>query len=270
MSETQTQSYNPASKSSRRNRSVLVWLLALLVAFTAVVGAVWAVGGPDEARKMLSLPAIFSGSSGSQGGSSSSSVATPPSGSSATTDTGTIASSTLPSDAQERMFVEQMESRAALTDLVEGKIASFSIGTPVTTDTSATLPLTVTYISGSNISGRMAFLKSYKTWYFFSISGRAEKQSGDVASPEAFDSGVVSTITGQQAEAGTQDMIAKGLLGGGYKTVKVNSVKMGRRTATVDVSLSGGSQPAADGRLVCISKTEAKTTYWFVASFEKR
>lgn len=266
MSETQTQSYNPAPKTTGRNSSVWIWLLALLVAFTALVGAVWAVGGPDEARKMLSLQGLFGPSSG--GPSSSSGAAVPPASSTAT-NTGTTASSTLPADAQERMFVEQMQSRVALTDLVQGKIASFAIGNPVTTDTSATVPLTVTYANGSKLSGRMTFAKFEKAWYFFSLVGRSEKQS-NAATPEAFDAGVVSTITNQQAEAGTQSLIASGLLGGGFKTVKVDAVKLGQRTATVDVSLSGGSQAPSKGRLVCVSKTEAKTTYWFVASFEKR
>ena len=117
----------------------------------------------------------------------------------------------------------------------------------------------------------MSLRKFGDLWYFFAFSrDGANTQSNDAASPESFDSGVVSTITSEQAEPGTQDMISTGILGGGYHQVVVDGVQMGDRTATVDVTLSGGKSPSAKGRLVCISKSEAGTTYWFVARFEKR
>jgi hypothetical protein len=69
---------------------------------------------------------------------------------------------------------------------------------------------------------------------------------------------------------GTQELITQGILGGGFKTAEVGKITMGARTATVDVTLSGGTDPESQGRLVCVSKTDGATTYWFVASFEKR
>jgi hypothetical protein len=108
-------------------------------------------------------------------------------------------------------------------------------------------------------------------WYFFSLErgGNGSHSSPGVKS-DTFDSGVVSTITEQQALPGTQEMMTAGLLGGGYHTVKVERVTMGPRTATIDVVMSGGSEPPSKGRFVCVSKTEAGITYWFVARFEKR
>ena len=243
MSETQTQSYTPAPTPTRGGLSVWVWALVLLVAIGALGAAVAWAGGPNEVAKLagisnLSLPSFslpFLGG-GSSGGGTPPVTSTLPAPSSAAT------ASTLPIEAQNRMFVEQMESNVALTALVDGRLSSMSLGRPVQSD----------------------------TWYFFNISKGDGPTSNDVASPEGFDSGVVSAITREQALPATQEMIVKGILGGGYTVAKMQKVQLGSRTATIDITLSGGSLPDTRGRFVCVSKSDGATTYWFVASFEKR
>jgi hypothetical protein len=273
MSDTQTQSYTPAQMASGRRPHVLVWLLVLVATFGVLAAAVWYVGGPNEALSMLGLGNLFSASpqsvsgTGGSGGSASTS-ATPPAQSDDTataTDAGP-----LPSGAQERMFAEQMQSRAALADLVSGRIDSLTLGKVATSGDSASVALTAKYSKGSAVKGTLTLDRLNELWYFFSLSREGAKDSGDYPSPGSFDSAVVETITNAQAQPGTQELITSGVLGGGFKVVRIDSVKMGPRTATVDVTLSGGSSPESKGRLVCISKTDAGTTYWFVASFEKR
>ena len=266
MSDTQTQSYNPAHKTSGRKLSVWVWLVVLLVAIGVLAGAVWWAGGPAEVQRMLglegmSLPSLFGGSS---------SAPTRPATAPSTSSGSAPATSTMPAAAQERMFAEQMQSRAALSDVINGRLRTFSLGQPESGASSASVPLTATYTGGSTITGTLTLAKFADTWYFFSLDRTKNAQSAQAASPASFDSGVVSTITNQQAQKGTQDLIAKGILDGGFKTVTIDSVQMGDRTATMDVSLTGGVQPDSHGRLVCISKIDGATTYWFVASFEKR
>lgn len=268
MSDTQTQSYTPAPTTTRRTgMSVWVWALVLLVAIAALAAAVWWAGGIGAAEKLLGLNnlSVPSFSLPSFGGGGSAAVAPAPA-------PATVASApVLPPQAQTRLFVEQVQDREELSGLVGGEVYSISLGTPVTSDQSATVPITATYRNGSVVTGQMKLAKYNNLWYFFSIGRNAAAQAGDTAAvPESFDSGVVSTITQQQAQAGTQEMIVKGILGGGYRLVKIDGVRSGPRTATIDVSLSGGSEPATTGRFVCISKVDAGTTYWFVASFEKR
>lgn len=266
MSDSQTQSYSPAPSTApqKRRSGVLVWLLVLLVAGAAFAAALWYAGGPDAISQLGGLVGSFIPASlQSSGGQKPASA--PPAAVASATPVGA-----LPAEAQQRMFLEQAESREALAALVGGRIASFELGTPVKTEASATVPLTAVFTDGSTISG-VIHLKKYKSsWYFFSLTRDTTEDEREGVTPVAFDSGVVSTITQQQALPGTQEILTTGMLDGGYKTVKVEDVKMGPRTATIDVTLSDGSDPASKGRLVCISKTDGATTYWFVARFEKR
>jgi hypothetical protein len=249
---------------------VLVWLLVLVVAVGGLVAAVWVVGGPSEALRTLGLDNLSLSSLGVGGSGGSGSPASVVATGSAQSGETSSAASSLPSDAQERMFAEQMQSRVALTDLVEGRIRSLSLGTPATSKDSATVPLTATYRKGSKVKGTLTLDRFSELWYVFGLSRAGGKDSRDLPSATSFDSGVVEAITNAQAQPATQDLINAGILGGGFRVVTVDSVKMGPRTATVDVTLSGGSSPASNARLVCVSKMDAGTTYWFVASFEKR
>lgn len=272
MSDTQTQSYSPTQTTSGRRPHVLVWLLVLVGALGVLAFAVWFVGGPNEALRTLGLGDLFStsplGVAGSGPSASASTTGTQPAQSgeaTSATETGP-----LPSGAQERMFAEQMQSRAALADLVGGRIKSLSLGKSLTSGDSASVPLTARYSNGSTVKGTMTLDRLNDLWYFFSLSRNGAKDSRDLPSPGSFDSAVVETITNEQAQPGTQELITSGILGGGFNVVEIDSVKMGPRTATVNVTLSGGSSPESKARLVCISKTDAGATYWFVASFEKR
>ena len=169
------------------------------------------------------------------------------------------------------MFSEQVASHEALAHLVDGQIVSFQTGEASVAEASATVPLTATFKDGSTVSGDLSLKRFGDTWYFFALTGSGNQETGaSTPSTVGFDEKIVETITQQQAQVGTQELLTKGLVDGGYRSVKVDGVTMGPRTATVDVSMSGGTEPATKGRLVCISKTDGATTYWFVARFEKR
>lgn len=269
MSDTQPQSYLPtAAPARKRTTSLWVWALVLVVAVAALTGAVWWVGGPDAALKAVGL----NGFSFPQFGLPSFSGQSPqaPGGQPVSPSAVTTATS-LPPEAQDRMFTEQVESRAQLSDLVAGRIASFSVATSTATEDSASVPITAAYSDGSVRHGTIHLARFGKTWYFFSLSaGSVDAESGETTSPAGFDASVVSAITEQQALPATQELISSGLLGGGFTQAKVDTTSMGERTATVDLTLSGGTQPDAKARLVCVSKTDTGIVYWFVAKFEKR
>ena len=241
---------------------MLVWFAVLLIAVAAFAAAVVWAGGPSTVEQLLGgikLPVFFGAPSPAPAGNGGVSASA-------------LASSTLPAAAQQRMYAEQLDSAAAINDLVGGRFASFTLGAAQESSASATVPVTAAYTDGRSVKGVLHLQKDKDLWYFFSITTGAVPESADVelVRPASFDSGVVSAITQQQALPGTQDMITSGLLGGGYKHIKVGAITHGPRTATVDVTLDGGSEQASNGRFVLISKTDGATTYWFVARFEKR
>jgi hypothetical protein len=267
MSESQAQSHSPAPSATKttpkRKRSVLLWLLVLLLALCAFGAALWYAGGTDALGQ---LSGLVNSLIPSFGGSPSTQQPAPVAPVAVATSTPTV----LPPEAQQRMFAEQLASQGALSGLAHGKIASLSLGKSQQGAALATVPVTATYVDGRKVSGVITFKKYGGTWYFFSLTDATPGQSGPASPPQGFDSGVVQTITTQQALPGTQELITQGIFGGGFTTATVNGVTMGPRTSTVDVTLSGGTQPESKGRLVCISQTDGSTTYWFVASFEKR
>jgi hypothetical protein len=59
------------------------------------------------------------------------------------------------------------------------------------------------------------------------------------------------------------------ILDGGYKTVTVNGVSGGSGTASVNISLSGGTAPRAAGTITCVSKDIGGVKHWFITSFAK-
>jgi len=252
--------------SGRRPHPV-VWLAVLVAAVSLLGTAVWWVGGPAEALSMLGLD--WAAAPFRAGGATGSGTASKASVGTQKTST-EPAVTTLPSAAQEQLFAEQVQSRATLDDLIGGKIHSFSLGKPVVAGESAKVPVTATYSTDSQLNGTITFAKFGKAWYFFSIAQGAKTSDRTSSGTHSFDSGVVATMAQAQAAAETQKVISDGILGGGFTEMTVDSVHSGPRTATLDVSLSGGTAADARARLVCISKTEADTTYWFLTSFEKR
>jgi hypothetical protein len=175
----------------------------------------------------------------------------------------------LPASASEAMYREQLESQESITALVDDKIATLSLGTPVVTDVMATVPVRVEYRSDSSVSGVMTLKKYDGLWYFFSITAAGSEPSA-VQKDAAVDPAVVKVITEQQATPANQEMITDGLLGGGYKTLRVRSVSKGSGTAKVNVALSGGSEAASDGQFLCIKKTDGDSTYWFITKFSEK
>ncbi|MDR3687701.1 MAG: hypothetical protein P4L93_12185 [Coriobacteriia bacterium] len=267
MSDSQTQPFQPTPSTGtpKRRGGLLAGLLVVLLAAVLLAAAVWYAGGTSAIGQLGGLLSSFvSTPSGGQ-------PAAPKPAAPAPAAVATPSAGNLPPEAQQRMFAEQIDSHEPLAALVDGRIVSFETGIAHNADASATLPLTATFKDGSTIKGTVSLRKYNGTWYFFSLvrsGGQAPNPSA--ASTVGFDSNVVATITQQQAEPSTQEMLTQGLVDGGYRTVKVESVTMGPRTATVDVSMADGTEPATEGRLVCISKTDGATTYWFVARFEKR
>jgi hypothetical protein len=263
MSELQTELHTSEAATPRKT-SVWAWFLLLLIALGMLGAAVAWAGGVGEVGKLIgapnlslpsfSFPGFGGGPSAGQGG------AAPP-----VSDRRSVTA--LPADAQSRMFSQQIKSRARLADLVEGRIVSMTFGTPSTAENSATVPCTAAYKDGSKITGNLVFTKYKSIWYFTSMVSQA---TSDEVTPASFDSGVASTIAQQQAEPDTQEMIAKDLLTGAYRQVKIDGVHAGPRTATVDFTVTERTEAPTKGRFVLVSKTDAGSTFWFVARFENR
>ncbi len=163
-----------------------------------------------------------------------------------------------------RMYWEQVASQEQIGKLVRGEVAKISIGSVAQSGSVANVRLTVTYTNGSSLSGTMVLRNYGGAWYFSSIARDGNPLS--VTTGKAADLGVVQTIVNQQAS--NQDIV-RGIVSGAYKTVTVNGTSMGSGTATVRITVGGGSASPTPGSIVCVSKTIGGTKHWFITSFSK-
>lgn len=286
---------NPNAKT--RSHGVAIALTLVLIAVAAFAAAIVWAGGIEEAAKLVGLDlggVTIAGDGGiavnkPADGDSDDATTTP--GGSTTATTSVPATSTpvvgagdgdaddadgvsgpppgasIPiSTAQAKLYREQLQSQAQIIRLVDGEVSSIGIGTPSASASLASIPLSVSYKTSSPVSGTMTLVNTDGLWYFSSIS--AGGGNAAVAKPQSVDSGVVSTITQQQADAGCQALIEEGLVEGGFKTARVDGVSKGAGTATVNVTLQGGTLDRKSARFVLISKTDSGKKYWFLTRFE--
>ncbi|MDA3935828.1 MAG: hypothetical protein PF636_03035 [Actinomycetota bacterium] len=177
----------------------------------------------------------------------------------------TAVPASLPAEAQSRMYREQLQSQQSLGNLAAGEIASARMGTTSVSGDTASVPLTVTYRDGGSISGTMSLRRYSGLWYFYSLYSSG---ADDSAKPQNVDSSVVSVITSAQGEAGTQQLLANGVVANGFQTVRVDGVSVGSGTATVNVTLLGGTMDRRAARFVMISKVDSGHKLWFLTRFE--
>jgi len=168
------------------------------------------------------------------------------------------------SDSLARMFYEQVNSREQIGKLVAGEISSFTLGSASDNGTTASIPVSAAYKSGGSLSGTMVLRNYSGVWYFSSITRNGN--SGSAVQTVPADTGITSTIV--QQTASNQD-IPLAIIDGGYTTCSVNSVSTGSGTATIGITLSGGTSPRVSGQIVCVSKVIGGTKYWFITSFRR-
>ncbi len=191
---------------------------------------------------------------GTTGGTKAPSAVTPSPAPVATPPTG---------DQQSRMYWEQVASQEQIGKLVRGEISSFTLGTVNRSGSTASVPVTVSYKAGGSISGTMVLRDYSGTWYFSSITRNGHTATTPSGSG---DTSVIAAIVSQQAA--NQD-IPTGIISGGYKKVTVNSASMGSGTASLKITLSGGSAAPTSGTITCVSKTIGGVKHWFITSFSK-
>jgi hypothetical protein len=279
----------PGTDEVARSRKSLYTALAVLVLVGALAGAFVAVGGIDIVADLIAgdadsgdiiapVPPAEPGEStpGEPGES------TEPTGSAEPTETAQTAdgttgetgatsgtSATTPvakpptGDQQARMYAEQAASQEQIGKLVRGEISSFNLGTVSTSGSTANVRVTANYAAGGSISGTMVLRDYNGIWYFSSIT--RDGSSGSTPSAPG-DSGVISAII--TAQAANQEIPA-GIISGGYKTLTVNGVSSGSGTASVRITLSGGTSPRTAGTITCVSKDIGGVKYWFITSFTK-
>lgn len=192
---------------------------------------------------------------------------------SVSTASGTSASSVTPSqpavttpptaDQKTRMYWEQVGSQEQIGKLVRGEISSFTLGTASRSGSTASVPVTVNYKAGGSISGTMVLRDYSGTWYFSSITRSGHSATTPSGSG---DTSVIAAIVTQQAA--NQD-IPTGIISGAYKKVTVNGVSAGSGTATLKITLDGGTAAPTSGTITAVSKTIGGAKNWFITSFAK-
>ena len=176
-----------------------------------------------------------------------------------------VTPASLPAEAQARMYREQLQSQNSLGNLAAGEMASARLGTTNVSGDTASVPLTVTYRDGGSISGTMTLRRYEGLWYFYSLYSSG---TDDSIKPQTVDSSVVAVISSEQGEAGTQELLADGVIANGFQTVRIDGVTMGSGTATVNVTLLGGTLNRRAARFVMISKVDSGRKLWFLTRFE--
>ncbi|MBN1193179.1 MAG: hypothetical protein JXA36_05775 [Coriobacteriia bacterium] len=166
-------------------------------------------------------------------------------------------------DQQNRMYWEQIWSQEQIGNLVRGEIASFTLGTVTRSGSTANVRVTANYKSGSAVSGTMVLRDYSGIWYFSSITRDGHAAITPMGTG---DTSVIAAIVSQQA---ANQEIPTGIISGGYKKVTVNSVSQGSGTATLNITLSGGTAAPMPGTITCVSKTIGGVKHWFITSFAK-
>ncbi len=179
-------------------------------------------------------------------------------------DTGTAANPPT-ADQAARMYWEQVASQEQIGKLVNGEISAVTIGTVTKSGSTANVRITVAYKAGGTLSGTMVLRDYSGVWYFSSIARDGNSLSTRTSKPG--DAGIVSTIVSQQA---ANQSIPLGIINGGYKTITIAKTSMGSGTATLGITLSGGTSAKTAGTITCVSKVINGEKMWFISSFAKK
>jgi len=280
----------PATDEVAKSRRSLVGALAALVVVGALAGAFVAFGGVDMVADLLAggaddgeiiapvppetpgapvaeEPAGSTEPTASVEPTDTTAAETPAEGTGATGTTTKPATTPVAKpptgDQQARMYAEQYASQEQIGKLVRGEISSVSLGNVTKSGSTASVRVTVNYKAGGSLSGTMVMRDYGGVWYFSSIT--SDGSSGGSVNVTG-DSGVIAAIV--KAQADNQEIPA-GIVNGGYKTLTINGVSGGSGTASVRITLSGGTAPRTTGTITCVSKDIGGVKYWFITSFAK-
>jgi len=146
---------------------------------------------------------------------------------------------------------------------VRPKIASFSLGNVTKSGSTASVRVSANYTTGPDVSGTMVLRDYGGTWYFSSIT----RDGNAAVTPSVTgDSSVLAAI--MTAQQKNQD-IPKAIVSGGYTKLSVDGVSTGSGTASIKISLTGGTAPRTAGTITCISKDIGGVKHWFITSFAR-
>jgi len=241
---------------AKSRKGLMGALLAILLVIVAIVGVMYFVGigpfaslKPEPAAQTPEAPA-------KEAEKPAETTVTP---------TATRAAVPLPpADAQEAMYWEQVASAETIGELVEGTIGSYELSQVAKTGDKADVRVKATYRDGTTESGWL-LLKQYEgAWYFAMITADGNPTTTPVSGTP--DADVIKAIVEQQA---ANQEVYTAILNGDYRVIAVDKVTTGSGTATIDITLSGGSAAQAKGKITCISKQVSGTTEWFITAFSK-
>jgi hypothetical protein len=70
------------------------------------------------------------------------------------------------------------------------------------------------------------------------------------------------------AQQNNQD-IPRAIVSGGHTALTVDGVSTGSGTASIKITLTGGTAPRTTGTITCISKDIGGVKHWFITSFSR-
>jgi hypothetical protein len=174
------------------------------------------------------------------------------------------ASVTIPDEALEQMYFEQLASQELIGKLVAGDIVSLALSDVVNDGGSATIRVEATLKDSAVIGGNMQLRRFDEAWYFYMITRDPhDKTTPKTGTP---DLALMRTIVEQQAVS--QD-IPTAMLGGQYTACRIGQVTPGAGTVEIEMTLAGAAAPDLKGSILCVSKGDTSKK-WFITSFQRR
>ena len=262
---TDTQQPEPSAAPRR----LLVALVALLVALALFAAAFVYVGGVDGVTSLLA----------GQFGASGPAVATRnPSASVGATD---LAAAKL-------VYAEQIESQDNIDRLADGDIASFSVDSTQSDETSAIVQITVKFKDGTTAPGAMRFVRSGQLWYFTTISGLRLGATGGMADSVNSSQSIASTTTVDEklASVGVEEPdaavlktiaqqqivnqpLARDLIAGEYKWYTLGKPVAGPDTFTIPVKYGSSTESTLGASIIVIAKDIEGEDTLFITTFKR-
>lgn len=172
----------------------------------------------------------------------------------------------MPEDFALRLWQEQLDSQEVIGRLVAGEIASLELTGVEQDGDEAAIGLVARSKDGAAMRGKMGLRRYDDVWYASWVTaerdGSAPPPSTDLPGLEDIDVDVLNAVLAEQRKSRP---VSDQMVDGSIMKLTVDSIDRGPQTATIHLSVTGGSVRKAD--LVVIEQEVGGTTYQFLARF---
>lgn len=263
-------SANAQASAPRRSRVMLAVIL-LVVAVATLAAVVYLTDG-------VSLV------SGLFGGKPSPGAAAPPAA--VATATATVDPNDL--EAAKLTYAEQIESQENIDRLADGDLKAFTVDSVKSGADAALVRITAEFRDGTRAPGALRFVRKDQRWYFTTITGLREAETGGIADETNSAKSISPTVTADQKLAAVgiteadkdvlrtiaeqqvaNQSVIRDLLSGEYKNYALAKPVIGSSTFTIPVTIGGGGETTVGAKIVVIAKNIEGKDRVFITTFKR-